>query len=79
MIIDICVGSSCHLKGSPIIIEMFQKKLQEHDLVDQVELRAAFCLGKCTTGVSIRIDEDVICAICEANFDEIFDKYVLKK
>ncbi len=79
MDISICVGSSCHLRGSYDIIELMKKKLEENGIADKVNLGAAFCLGKCTDGVSVKIDDDIICGVSAENFDEIFDKYVLKK
>ena len=45
--IQICVGSSCHLKGSYDIIECTKKAISEYHLEDKVILRATFCLGKC--------------------------------
>ena len=47
MNIYVCVGSSCHLKGSYQIIELMKKALEDNGLTDQVNLSAAFCLGKC--------------------------------
>ena len=45
MNIYVCVGSSCHLKGSYQIIDLMKKSLEENVLTDQVNLSAAFCLG----------------------------------
>ena len=47
MIIQVCVGSSCHLKGSAEIVELFQKAIEEHCLEDEVALADSFCIGKC--------------------------------
>lgn len=55
MNIYVCVGSSCHLKGSYQIIELMKKALEDNGLTDQVNLSAAFCLGKCTHGVTIKV------------------------
>lgn len=79
MKINVCVGSSCHLRGSYDIIELMKKKLEENNLIDKVDFGAAFCLGKCTDGVSVKIDDEIICGVSTGNFDEIFEKYVLKK
>lgn len=79
MNIQVCVGSSCHLKGSYGVIEMFKAALDEHKLAETVGLGAAFCLGKCTNGVSIKIDDEIICGVSKDNFDEIFQTYVLEK
>lgn len=77
MTINVCVGSSCHLKGSYQIIELMTEALKKYHLTDEVTLSAAFCLGKCTDGVSIKVDDEIICGVCPDNFDEIFEKYVL--
>lgn len=58
MKVSVCVGSSCHLKGSYEIIQIFKAKIAEHHLEEQIELKASFCLGHCTHGVSVRINED---------------------
>ena len=54
MKICVCVGSSCHLKGSYDIINLMKAALEKYGLTDTVDLSAAFCLGKCTHGVSIK-------------------------
>ena len=58
MNISVCVGSSCHLRGSYNIIEQMKSSLARYGLTDKVNLGAAFCLGKCTEGVSIRFDDE---------------------
>lgn len=49
MIVQVCIGSSCHLKGSREIVELMRKAIAENQLEDQVTLAGSFCLGKCTT------------------------------
>lgn len=79
MTVYVCVGSSCHLKGSYKIIELMKAAFEKHDLTDKVQLKAAFCLGKCTTGVSIKVDDEVICGVSGDNFDDIFESKILLK
>lgn len=79
MTISVCVGSSCHLKGSYNIIELMKTALKANGLEDSVLLNATFCLGKCTDGVTINVDDEIITGVSPDNFDEIFAKYVLKK
>ncbi len=80
MKIQICIGSSCHLKGAPLIIELFQKSIAEHHLEDKVDLVGSFCLGKCgSEGVSIVIDDELITGVTQDNFYRLFDEKVLKK
>ncbi len=57
MIIKVCVGSSCHLKGSYDVIEAMKNILKKHQLEDKVELEASFCLGHCAKGVSVAAEE----------------------
>ncbi len=78
MIIQICVGSSCHIKGSPEIVELLQKAVAEYNLDDEVTLAGSFCIGKCNrTGVTIQIDDDIHTGITTENFKEFFKENVL--
>jgi len=77
MNIYICVGSSCHIKGSYDIIQLMKEAIAEHHLDDKINLSAAFCLGRCTDGVSVKIDENVICGVSKDTFPEFFQNYVL--
>jgi NADH:ubiquinone oxidoreductase subunit E len=52
--IVICVGSSCHIRGSDAVAETFERLIQERGLGDRVELVGAFCMDHCSMGVSIR-------------------------
>ncbi|MBR5247025.1 MAG: (2Fe-2S) ferredoxin domain-containing protein [Clostridia bacterium] len=80
MIIQICVGSACHLKGSPEIVELFQKAIEENHLKDEITLAGSFCIGKCNRdGVTIQIDDDVHVGITKENFKDFFQEYVLSK
>ena len=78
MNISICVGSSCHLRGSYKIIELMKERLEQHDLNAKVNLGAAFCLGKCTDGVTIRFDDEIVSGVSTDNFEQIFAEHVLK-
>lgn len=80
MIIQICVGSSCHLKGSPEIVELFQKAIEEYRLEDEITLAGSFCMGKCNrVGVSVSIDDEVHTGVTKENFKELFETRVLSK
>ena len=51
--------------------------IANHNIGDKVNLGAAFCLGRCTDGVTIKIDDEIICGVNENNFQQIFDEKVL--
>ncbi|MGI5857163.1 MAG: NAD(P)H-dependent oxidoreductase subunit E [Candidatus Merdivicinus sp.] len=78
MDVNICVGSSCHLKGSYSIIHVFQELISQYHLEDQVELKASFCLGHCTDGVATMINGELVDHVSPENAVEIFHKYVLE-
>ena len=80
MIIQVCVGSSCHLKGSPEIVELLQKAVEEYHLEMQVTLAGSFCIGKCNrVGVTIQVDDDIHVGITKENFKEFLQEQVLNK
>lgn len=73
----ICVGSSCHLKGSYDIIQTFQNLIKKYHLDEQVELKASFCLGQCTKGVCSKVEDQIIENLNPSNAEEKFNEYVL--
>lgn len=77
MTICVCVGSSCHLKGSYNIIQLMKQHLDQYGLNDQVTLSAAFCLGKCEHGVSIKVDDEIVTGLTPENFEQIFNEKIL--
>ncbi|MDF2905766.1 MAG: NADH:ubiquinone oxidoreductase 24 kD subunit [Herbinix sp.] len=79
MNIYICVGSSCHIKGSYNIIQLMKEAVEKHHLEEKVNLSAAFCLGRCTDGVTVKIDDEIICGVSTDNFPDFFDHNVLAK
>ena len=80
MIIQICVGSSCHLKGSPEIVEFLQKAVNDYNLEDDVTLAGSFCIGKCNrVGVTIQIDDEICTCVTKENIKELFEEKVLRK
>ena len=89
MIIKICVGSSCHLKGSYDVIEQLQAIVKKYNVEDLVDLQASFCLGFCAEGVTVKAedhdktsdekvgkDELFIHNANRDNIEELFDKEI---
>ena len=80
MIIQICVGSSCHLKGSQDLVELLQKAIEEYHLENEITLAGSFCIGKCNRiGVTVQVDDDVYTGVTKESFKEFFRENVLKK
>ena len=80
MIIQICVDSSCHIKGSPEIVELLQAAVAEHHLENEVTLAGSFCIGKCNRiGVTVQVDDEVHIGVTKEGFKEFFQEHVLAK
>ncbi len=78
LIVQVCVGSSCHIKGSQEIVELLQAAVEEHRLQDDVVLTGNFCIGKCNRiGVTVQINDDVHVGITRDNFKEFFMDNIL--
>lgn len=77
MKISICVGSSCHLKGSREVITRIQELIRIYDPENRIELSASFCLGHCAEGVSMMIDQQPVYGVNADNVDAIFVEKVL--
>ena len=56
MEITVCIGSSCHLKGAPSVVEQLQRLIEAHELAERVVLRGSFCLNRCQSGVCVLVD-----------------------
>lgn len=76
MDIFICIGSSCHLKGSRAVIEKMEERIHREHLEDRVTVRGSFCMGNCTDGVCVRVDGKVITGVNAENFDRKFDEEI---
>ena len=78
LVVQICVGSSCHLKGSQEIVTLMQKAVEDYNLDGDVVLTGSFCIGKCNrVGVTIQVDDEVHVGITKENFKEFFNEHIL--
>ncbi len=76
--ITVCVGSSCHLKGSRQIVEALREMIAEKNLSDKIELAGTFCMGKCDEGVCVTVNEDFF-SVSPETVKEFFEKDVLTR
>lgn len=78
LIIQLCVGSSCHLKGAPKLAEMLEQKVKDDNLENDVVLTGSFCAGRCNrVGVTISVNDDVYTGITPETFKEFWNEKVL--
>lgn len=78
MKITVCIGSSCHIKGSRQVVEELQYLIHENGLNDKVELAGTFCMGKCQQGVCVTVDDDFY-SVSPENVKTFFSENVLAK
>ena len=78
MKITVCIGSSCHIKGSRSVVEQLQYLIAENKLGDKVELGGTFCMGKCQQGVCVNVD-DAFFSVTPDTVTEFFEKEVKAK
>ena len=78
MKVIICIGSSCHLKGSCQVVEKLQALVKENHLEDKVELGGTFCMGDCVNGVNVTVDGEKH-SVSPDTTEEFFQKEILAK
>lgn len=78
MKVTVCIGSSCHLKGSRQVVEELQELISQHDLKETVELGGTFCMGRCQRGVSVTIN-DAYFSVTPDTAESFFKDEILSK
>ncbi len=78
MKITVCIGSSCHIKGSRQVVEQLQKLISENKLEEKVELGGTFCLGECQKGVCVTVDGSFF-SVTPETVEEFFNNNVKEK
>ena len=79
MKVVVCIGSSCHLKGSREVVEKLQNLINDNDLKDKVTLSGKFCMGNCQNGVSVTVDGELFSVSSPDTVEEFFKTNVLDK
>ena len=78
MKITVCIGSSCHIKGSRQVVEQLQKLIAENNISDKVEINGTFCMGKCLQGVCVTADDNFY-SVTPESAEEFFRTEFLAK
>ena len=76
--ITVCIGSSCHIKGSRQVVEQLQDLIAENNLGDKVDLGGTFCMGKCQQGVCVTVNDDFF-SVSPDTVTEFFTREVIAK
>jgi NADH:ubiquinone oxidoreductase subunit E len=78
MKVTVCIGSSCHLKGSRQVVEELQFLVGENNLKNKVDLSGTFCMDNCQNGVCVTVDGNLF-SLSPSTAKEFFEKEILAK
>ena len=78
MKVTVCIGSSCHIKGSRSVVEQLQDLIARENLNDKIELAGTFCMGKCQQGVCVTVDEEFF-SVSPETVSSFFEKEIKAK
>lgn len=76
-VVQICIGSACHLKGSYEVLGIFQSLINTYNLEDKLVLKAAFCTGHCMEAVAVQKWDGTILSLNKDNAKEAFLSEIL--
>ena len=78
MKVTVCIGSSCHIKGSRQVVEQLQHLIADNGLKEKVDLSGTFCMGKCQQGVCVTVD-DQFHSVSPATVAQFFETEIKAK
>lgn len=61
--VTVCVGSSCHIRGSREVIKRFAEIIKAERLENEVVLAGSFCLERCGEHMNWRFDDEDISSV----------------
>lgn len=70
--VKVCVGSSCHMKGSYQVVQTFERLIKQNELEDIVRLKASFCMGQCLNGIATMVNDKHVNNVGFSNADQVF-------
>lgn len=74
--VTVCIGSSCHIKGSRNVVEKLQELIAERELGETVDLGGTFCMGNCQKGVCVTVN-DTLYSVTPDSVEDFFRDAVL--
>jgi NADH:ubiquinone oxidoreductase subunit E len=73
----VCIGTSCHLKGSYNVMQTFQQIIEEKSLHDEILLKSTFCMKACAQkGVAVSVN-GCTCNVAAEAAGEFFEVKVM--
>lgn len=77
--IHVCMGTACHLKGAPGVLEAFERelKIKKGETTEDMlfTLESVNCLGACALAPLVRVDEKDFGKVNQTSVKTIIDEY----
>jgi NADH:ubiquinone oxidoreductase subunit E len=70
---QICLGSSCFSRGNKDVVMYIRDYLKKNHLEDKVIFKGARCMGNCSNGPNLRINEDIIEGVNLSRIESILE------
>jgi len=66
--INVCVGTSCYVRGAQTLLTSLVRHLEANDLTGKVNVQASFCFERCDRGPTVTIGDRVLerCTLAQA-------------
>lgn len=77
LLITICVGSSCSLRGSDELASELFRLIEKEKLEGLVDIVGAFCMDACSKGVSVRVGDREFSGIRPREAEAFFYREIL--
>ena len=77
LIVTICVGSSCSIRGTDELASEIQRLIEKENLEGLVDIIGAFCMDTCSKGVSVRVGDRAFSEIRLNEAETFFYKEIM--
>jgi NADH:ubiquinone oxidoreductase subunit E len=74
----ICLGSSCFSRGNKEVVNFIRDYLKRNHLEDKVVFRGARCMGHCSNGPNLKINEVITEGVTLSSVEAILEKELVK-
>jgi NADH:ubiquinone oxidoreductase subunit E len=72
--LQICMGSSCFSRGNKELVIFIKEYLRKNHLDDKVVFRGARCMGHCTYGPALIVNDRIIDGVGMADIEALLDR-----
>ena len=74
--VTICLGSSCFSRKKRDVVSALQDYVNQKNLSDRINLKGSHCLGKCSVGPIMLVNEQVYTKLTPSKAISIVEEYL---